>query len=43
LEIGRNVVHAGDSEENAVKEVRIYFDDCELVSYKRIDEKWIYE
>ncbi|MFC1804027.1 nucleoside-diphosphate kinase [Thermoproteota archaeon] len=43
LEIGRNVVHAGDSEENARKEYRIYFDESELVNYKRIDEKWIYE
>jgi nucleoside-diphosphate kinase len=43
LEIGRNVVHAGDSTENALKEYQIYFDDSELVSYKKIDENWIYE
>ena len=43
LDIGRNVVHAGDSKENAMKELKLYFDDCELVRYKRIDEEWIYE
>ena len=43
LEIGRNVVHAADSTENAQKEYKIYFDEKELVSYYRIDEIWINE
>jgi len=43
LEIGRNVVHAADSIENAQKEYLIYFERKELVSYQRIDEKWLYE
>jgi nucleoside-diphosphate kinase len=43
LEIGRNVVHAGDSIENAINEYQIYFDDCELINYKKIDESWISE
>jgi nucleoside-diphosphate kinase len=43
LEIGRNVIHAGDSPKNAVKEYRIYFDDSELVGYSKIDEPWLYE
>jgi nucleoside-diphosphate kinase len=43
LEIGRNVVHAGDSAENALKEYRIYFEEKEIVNYQRIDEIWLYE
>lgn len=43
LEIGRNIIHAGDSPENAVKEYKIYFDDSELLSYNKIDEPWLYE
>jgi nucleoside-diphosphate kinase len=43
LEIGRNVVHAGDSVENALMEYRIYFEEKELVNYQRISETWLYE
>ena len=43
LDISRNVIHAGDSDENALMEYSIYFDESELVSYKRIDEAWLYE
>lgn len=43
LEIGRNVIHAGDSDDNAIMEYSIYFDESELVGYKRIDEVWLYE
>ena len=43
LEIGRNVVHAGDSAENALKEYKIYFKEEELIRYQRIDEIWLYE
>jgi nucleoside-diphosphate kinase len=43
LEIGRNIIHAADSQENAVKELRIYFTEDEVVEYSRIDETWLYE
>jgi nucleoside-diphosphate kinase len=43
LDIGRNIVHAGDSRENAIKEYKIYFNETEFVSYIRQDENWIYE
>jgi len=43
LEIGRNVIHAADSEENAEREISIYFSPDEILSYKRIDEEWLYE
>lgn len=43
LEIGRNIIHAGDSPENAIIEYKIYFDEEEFLNYKRIDEDWLYE
>lgn len=43
LDISRNVIHAGDSDENALMEYSIYFDESELVNYSRIDEAWLYE
>jgi nucleoside-diphosphate kinase len=43
LEIGRNVVHAADSTENAQKEYQIYFEEKELLKYERIDEVWLNE
>ena len=43
LEIGRNLVHAADSAENAKAEHSIYFDEKELISYTRIDEYQLYE
>ena len=43
LEIGRNVVHAADSTENAEKEYEIYFEEEELIRYERIDEVWLNE
>jgi len=43
LEIGRNIIHAGDSPENAITEFMIYFAEEEMSSYKKIDADWIYE
>ncbi|NHK30133.1 MAG: nucleoside-diphosphate kinase [Asgard group archaeon] len=43
MDIGRNVVHAADSPENAKIEYRIYFDESEIIKNEIQDEKWIYE
>ncbi|MBY9002020.1 MAG: nucleoside-diphosphate kinase [Candidatus Heimdallarchaeota archaeon] len=43
LEIGRNIIHAGDSPENAKTEYSIYFTEDEMSSYKKIDADWLYE
>ncbi len=43
LEIGRNVVHAADSEESAKREISLYFTEDEILSYEKPDEKWVYE
>lgn len=43
LDTGRNIVHASDSPESAVREINIHFSDSEISEYTRIDETWVYE
>ncbi len=43
LDIGRNIVHAADSEESAERELDIFFESGEYQEYNRVEEKWIYE
>jgi len=43
VEIGRNLVHGSDSPENAQYELNLFFDDTELVSWRREMEPWIRE
>jgi nucleoside-diphosphate kinase len=43
LTIGRNLVHASDSVENAAREVDIFFGDGGIVEYTRAIDAWIIE
>ena len=45
LDIGRNVVHASAHDDPGAneREIGIFFDESELVSYDRLDEQWLYE
>ena len=45
LDLGRNVVHASDHEDEGAneREIALFFDEEELVDYERIDETWLYE
>ena len=43
LDIGRNLVHGSDSQENAATELALFFDEDELVSYPRDGQRWITE
>jgi nucleoside-diphosphate kinase len=43
LMIGRNLTHASDTPENAEKEVTLWFQPSELVSWGREVDVWIYE
>ncbi|MBK5112488.1 MAG: nucleoside-diphosphate kinase [Candidatus Heimdallarchaeota archaeon] len=43
MEIGRNVVHAADSPENAKIEYSIYFKASDFVKNPMLDEDWVYE
>lgn len=43
LEVGRNLTHASDSPENGEKEVSLWFQPQELVSWQRSVDPWIFE
>ncbi len=43
LDIGRNLVHASDSPDNALLELKIYFSDDEYLSWDPIVNQWLYE
>jgi nucleoside-diphosphate kinase len=43
LEVGRNVVHASDSPASAEREISLFFDESEIMSYSRAGEEWVYE
>lgn len=43
LEIGRNLVHGSDSPETAAREIGLYFDENELVDWKRDTDRWVFE
>ncbi len=43
LEIGRNLVHGSDGEDTAAIEIPLFFDEDELLSYERDNERWILE
>ncbi len=45
LDLGRNVVHASDHEDEGAneREIALFFDDDELLDYERIDAAWLYE
>ena len=41
VDISNNLVHAADSNENAARELAVYFSEQELVSYTRDSDKWL--
>ena len=43
MEIGRNLVHGSDSQENAQKEISLFFTGEEMVLWQRDGDKWIRE
>ena len=43
VSIGRNLVHASDSPENAVNEVNLFFAAEELLDWTRSTDPWIFE
>ena len=43
LEIGRNLVHGSDGPETAAFEVPLFFDEEEILSYRRDVDPWIFE
>jgi nucleoside-diphosphate kinase len=43
LSIGMNIIHASDAVESGQREVSLFFNDDEIVDYKRDIERWIVE
>ena len=43
LEIGRNLIHGSDSTESAAREVALFFQPAELLSYERAVDRWVFE
>ena len=43
LEMGRNLIHGSDSEENAEMEISLFFSPEEILSYSRQIDQWITE
>jgi nucleoside-diphosphate kinase len=43
LEVGRNITHASDSLENAEKEIELWFNEDEIVSWTRSIDEWVFE
>lgn len=43
INMGRNIVHGSDSPESAAREVALFFDEKDIVSWERSVEGWIVE
>ncbi|MFQ6051903.1 MAG: nucleoside-diphosphate kinase [Candidatus Hydrothermarchaeota archaeon] len=43
IDVGRNVIHAADSLENAEREISLFFTEEEIYNYRRTDDDWLYE
>jgi len=43
IDVGRNVCHGSDSVDSAKKEIKLWFEDKEVVSWKSAQEGWVYE
>uniref|UniRef100_UPI0000E11DA6 Nucleoside diphosphate kinase A n=1 Tax=Homo sapiens TaxID=9606 RepID=UPI0000E11DA6 len=43
IQVGRNIIHGGDSVESAEKEIGLWFHPEELVDYTSCAQNWIYE
>ncbi len=43
LNISRNLIHAADKPETAVRELALYFSEADMISYERAADKWLKE
>jgi len=40
---GRNLIHASDSPASATREIALFFKKEDVIEYKLVHEKWVYE
>ena len=43
LEVGRNLIHGSDSLASAAREIDLFFQPAELLSYERAIDPWLFE
>jgi nucleoside-diphosphate kinase len=43
LQIGRNLTHASDKPETGEREVKLWFNEAELVDWTRETDRWVFE
>jgi nucleoside-diphosphate kinase len=45
LDLGRNVIHGSDHEDEGAneREIGLFFDEAEIVAWDKIDDAWLYE
>jgi nucleoside-diphosphate kinase len=43
IDVGRNVCHGSDSVDSAKKEIKLWFDAKEIVSWESAQKSWVYE
>ncbi|WP_188206020.1 nucleoside-diphosphate kinase [Alkalibacillus aidingensis] len=42
LTVGKNVIHGSDSPESAEREIGLFFNESDLIDYKKDADQWIY-
>jgi nucleoside-diphosphate kinase len=42
LDVGLNIIHGSDGPESAQREVALFFDESDLVSYERATDPWVF-
>ncbi|TCT25577.1 nucleoside diphosphate kinase [Melghiribacillus thermohalophilus] len=42
LSVGKNVIHGSDSKESAEREIGLFFNDDDILSYEKDANKWVY-
>ena len=43
MDTGRNIIHASDAPESAEREIKLFFNEDEIIDYSMSDNSWIYE
>jgi len=41
VQVSQNIIHGSDSPESAVREINLFFNESELVSYEKAVDKWV--
>lgn len=40
--VGKNIIHGSDSAESASREISLFFDQADILSYTKQDSEWVY-